>query len=296
VLRLVLIAFALSAVGCNSCSSSAVPDAGAKKSRDDVSPVYAQNVTPDPVAQRTCHALHAIHAERRAACCGGAPGPNLAESECVKMLSQSLQSKAVKIDDAKLTACEAAQKKQYDGCDWPSLDDNLPAAACWTLIDGTLASGAVCRSSLECQPGLHCGGGGPTDLGHCSAPSKPPSACAIAVDPLASYTAQRGDDLHPECDGACERHRCVPALDAGQSCVSSLQCGANRHCAFDGGCAEGGLARAGEACVAGGCGDDLRCIGGSCAPAKKSGEACEHDSECTGACSKDAGVCAPRCR
>ncbi|MFT3842101.1 MAG: hypothetical protein QM723_34235 [Myxococcaceae bacterium] len=293
--RLALFSLVVFAAGCKSCSSSSAPDAAVARNRDDVSPVYAQNAAPDPVAQKVCHALHAIHAERRAECCGGNAGPNIAEQQCVTMLSQSLQAQSVKVSPAKLKDCEGAQMNQYEGCAWPSLDDNLPAAACAELIEGLLPGGAVCRSSLECQPGLHCGGGGPTDLGHCSGPSKPPSACALAVDPLGTYTAQRLDDLHPECEGACERHRCTPALDAGIACVSSLECGPNRHCATDAGCVEGGLALKGEPCVAGGCANDLRCIDAKCAPAKKSGERCEHDSECIGACSKDGGVCGPRC-
>lgn len=280
--------------------AAAPPDAGEpapkRKGDQDVQPVYAPTAKAEPLAVRTCRALHGVRAERRTACCGGPLMPNLPESECVKTLSQSLQTGAVRVPEEQLKACEAATQRAYEGCEWPGPDDTQPPAACTTVIDGTLDAGASCRSSLECQSGLHCAGAGPTDFGRCGPPSKATSLCALAVDPLGAFTAQRLDDLHPECAGACDHHRCVDALGAGAACVSSLQCGPGRHCAAEKGCAEGAFAKQGESCLTGGCEGELRCIGGRCAAARTRGEHCEFDSECIGGCIRDGGVCAPKCR
>jgi hypothetical protein len=283
------------------CTKPSAPDAGAApapkaRGSQDVTSVYAANGAPHPLAERFCRAVHGIRNERRTACCGGALSPSLAERECVRTLSQSLATHAVRIDEHRLGECEAAAKAAFDGCDWPGPNDDQPLADCATLLEGTTEAGASCRSSLECKQGLRCAGGGPTDLGKCDLPGKPPTLCSIAVDPLAAYTSQRTDDTHPECEGSCDHRRCVPALAPGKACVSSLQCGPGRHCAGEAGCLDGGMARQGEACTPGNCANDLRCIGGACTQAHTRGEHCTFDSECIGGCQRDAGMCAPACR
>jgi hypothetical protein len=286
------------------CTKTAqAPDAGASSAvkapggtGGDVTPVYGPNATPDPLAQRFCRAMHGLRNERRTACCGGALTTGLLETECVRTLSQSLQAKAVRIPEDKLAACEATQKAAFEGCDWPGPADDQPPLACATVIEGTLETGARCRSSLECGAGMRCAGVGPTDFGKCAGPGKASSPCAVAVDPLGAYTAQRLDDAHPECQGRCERRHCAAAFEPGKACVSSLQCGANKHCALEAGCLDGALAKEGEACTPGSCEGGLRCIRGACARPHQKGEHCQFDIDCAAACNTDGGSCAPRCR
>ena len=184
---------------------------------------------------------------------------------------------------------------RYQGCGWMGPDDSQVAEPCRELFTGTLDAGRSCRSALECLAGLHCRGSGPTDMGHCDAPSPNGSLCAVSVDALGSFTAQRLDDVHPECSGARERRLCVNPLEAGASCVSSLQCGAGNHCGGDAGCASGSHAQKGESCLTGTCAEGNSCLNGRCASSRKTGEKCRFDAECVGACAKDGGVCAPRC-
>jgi hypothetical protein len=283
------------------CTKSEAPDAGAAppKARGgagDVTAVYSGNVAPHPLAQRFCRAVHGHRNERRTACCGGALSESLAERECIKALSQSLSTHAVRIDEHRLAECEAETKAAFDGCDWPGPNDDQPLFACATLLEGTVEGGAACRSSLECKKGLRCAGGGPTDLGKCDVPGKPPTLCTVSVDPLAAYTSQRLDELHPECEGICDHRRCAAALEPNKPCFTSLQCSAGKHCALDAGCIDGAMAHEGETCTPGNCADDLRCIGGVCAHAHTRGEHCTFDSECVGGCQHDGGMCAPRCR
>jgi hypothetical protein len=167
-------------------------------------------------------------------------------------------------------------------------------------VQGALAEGATCRSSLECAGNYHCEGVGPTTLGKC-APMRPAGhTCAIGVDPLAAVSRQEPVEAqHPECTGICFGRRCVDPLPAGGECKSHVICGPSRHCKA-GRCAEGPLPSAGEPCSGGECGGDARCIDNKCAPARREGEACKQDSECRSACvikaGEASGTCGMRCK
>jgi hypothetical protein len=173
------------------------------------------------------------------------------------------------------------------------LPPSLPAR-CRTLLHGAVARGGACSSSLECEGKLRCEGVGPTERGRCGPPGAAGVSCRMAVDPLASFVRDdRLDDEHPECDGWCERHRCVAFVAEGQACTGPAQCGPGRHCA-DRHCVAGAEAAAGEACTGGGCVAPARCFQGRCVVPHADG-ACGSDFECLGACIKAPGAAEGRC-
>jgi hypothetical protein len=293
--------------GCKCGQGGAAPDAGSPRSaeaqvgreEDEVRPVYpAQGVASVPLAERLCTALHGLPTQRRAECCGSTP-LQIVQGECVRMLSAALASKAVKLEPPAVEACAQAMERAHAGCEWVGPETPPVPAACLGIIGGTLASGAKCRSSLECAEGLRCHGLGPTDVGVCGASAGAGQGCGFSVDPLAVYTRQDTlEEQHPECQGHCFKRRCSDDVAPGGACVIPEQCGPGRHCAGNQ-CAEGAVAQLGEPCVSGGCAPGARCIQGTCATPKPSGAACERDGECLGGCVRpdggQKGTCGPRC-
>jgi hypothetical protein len=294
--------------GCKCGQGRAVADAGSTvspeaqaeaRAEDEVRSVYpTQAGAAAPLAQRLCAALHEVPAQRRAECCGGAP-LLLVAGECVRTLSAALASKAVKLEPSAVDACAQAMEQAHAGCEWVGPEAPPVPAACLGLLEGTLASGARCRSSLECAAGLRCHGVGPTDTGVCSAPAEAGQPCAYSVDALATYTRQVTlEARHPECAGHCFKRRCMANVAAGGACVLTEQCGPGQHCAGSQ-CAEGAVAQLGQPCVNGGCGEGARCFQGLCATPKPTGASCERDAECLGGCVKPdggrQGTCGPRC-
>jgi len=59
-----------------SAQSSAAPGEAVRGS-DEIKPAYPLEVTPHPLAQRFCEALHALPAKRKAECCAVRPGLNV---------------------------------------------------------------------------------------------------------------------------------------------------------------------------------------------------------------------------
>jgi hypothetical protein len=293
--------------GCKCGQGGGVPDAGVStaaveqeaRAEDEVRPVYpTRAVTPAPLAERLCAALHQVPAKRRAECCGGSP-LLLVEGECVRTLSAALSSKAVTLEPSAVDACAQAMEQAHAGCEWVGPVAPAVPAACLGLIQGTLAAGAKCRSSLECTEGLRCIGVGPTDTGVCGAPLVAGQPCAFSVDSLATYTRQDAlDEQHPECQGHCFKRRCADNVAMGGECVLSAQCGPGRHCAGNQ-CAEGAASQLGQPCVSGGCEQGARCIQSTCVMPKPTGTACENDGECLGGCVRPdggrKGTCGPRC-
>lgn len=270
--------------GCRCARGPVAPvfDAGAAD-EDAVRPVYEdQGRAPEALAVTLCDALHKRPEQRRAACCQGSEGIQVAPL-CARTLSVALRSGAVAVDPAAVTACAAAMEAAHAGCSWVGPEGPPFPPACERLVKGTLAAGARCRSALECQPGLRCAGGGPTDVGRCAPPGPDGTACALAVDTLATYTRQPLELDHRECPGYCERHLCRPPVQEGAACQAAGECAAGSHCAA-GKCAPGAVAAAGEACVAGECGAGLRCVTGTCRAPAPEGTACQADAECQGAC------------
>jgi hypothetical protein len=286
---MVLLLFA----GACRCSK---PQATGAASEDAVQPVYAGSVdTPDPGAVELCQALHGFPEERRAACCGGAPGRTLRD-ECVRVVSLALAAGDVVLDRARAGACVGAQQAAFDGCGWVGPSSPTLPEACQVLTVGKLERGARCRSSLECTDGLRCRGLGPTQPGVCDAPGKPSTACDLGADPLAVYLLQ-DNRAHPECSGTCVRRTCVAAAAVGQPCTFAGQCGQDAHCAA-GRCVAERFAQEGEPCIVGACDPRSVCHQGVCVRRQREGASCESDEECLGACvhpDGGRGVCGMRC-
>jgi hydrogenase/urease accessory protein HupE len=156
-----------------------------------------------------CTAFHELPRVRRAQCTGKKPGLAFT-GECVRMLNAAVSSRALRIDEPGAQRCIAAETTRMGDCSFTRAA-SLPALAeCRGVLHGSLAQGATCRSSLECDEGLHCLGVSPLDTGTCQAPRPDGSRCGFAVDPLAAYIARSADDPNPhrECAGNCVRGTC----------------------------------------------------------------------------------------
>lgn len=261
-------------------------------------PVYPRtNDPPDPLAQRLCDAIHTLPARRKAECCKGEPSVTMVD-ECVRTLSYALRSKAVTLDPAEVDVCAEAAAKAFDGCGWVTPLSAAVPAACAGIVKGAVKEGDHCRSSLECQDGLHCHGVAASDTGRCGKPREAGS-CSRGIDTLASHTRQSGvDRSHPECAGHCNGRRCEPDLPVGAACITSVACGAGRLC-LDKKCSDTKLPAAGQKCLQGACGEGARCLSGTCVAPRREGESCADDIECPGVCDKapgaPKGTCAMLC-
>jgi len=258
---------------------------------ETIRPVYAAGPR-DPLAERLCRALHGLPEERRAACCNAQIGITLVD-ECARVLSAALAAGAVRLGAGEVDACATAMASALDGCDWVGAFPSPLPAACRGLARGALASGAVCRSSLECAGGLRCRGAGPTATGRCAPALGEGAACGLAVDALAPFVRDDAVDAeHPECAGFCDHHRCRSSLAANAACAVSAQCGRGRRCG-GGACIAGERGAVGEPCSGGDCDDGLRCHRGRCIAPGADGVACASDFECRGGCV--GGRCGKRC-
>lgn len=312
-LAVVPFALLLGAAACSKPTSGVAADgsAGDAAARAaDAGPDAAEEVhsvypdlegAPEPLALRLCAALHEAPEARRAECCHEPKGVVMA-SECTRMLTAALRSKAVTVLEADIEACTAALARTYAGCDWVGpFPPDLPAA-CHGLVKGTLPLGQRCRSALECAGKARCKGVGPTTLGTCAAAGEAGDSCGGTVDPLGTFV--RATDLekeHPACSGYCARFKCaVPAAkDAActqsRDCETGLQCIGKKCIAKDPG-------KEGEACPGSVCEAGLSCIQGKCVARRAEGQRCTTDFECLGGCVKaadagatTAGKCAMKC-
>lgn len=282
----------------DSAAAAAGADTAASK-KDEIEPVYPlTHDAPDPRAEKLCAALHELPGKRKAECCGTGVGVAFT-SECVRTLSYALAHGAVTVVDAEIEQCRAAMERSLEGCAWTSpMAPGVPAA-CDGLVHGTLADKARCRSSLECAEGLRCRGVGPTHVGVCAPPLAPGGLCAIAVDPLATYTRQVGfETRHPECTGYCGRRRCAELVAVGGACEASAECAGKNQC-VRGKCSEVTPPPAGKPCIAQLCAEGARCLKGTCVTPKANGEPCADDSECRASCKRGdggtKGVCGNYC-
>jgi hypothetical protein len=254
-----------------------------------VEPVYPKGpVTPDARAQRFCTALHEAPARQRAACCGRPPptGGQTA-AECTRLLSSSLAQGAVTLDEAAVEACVAALEKTETACSAMGRFTPPPPAVCTTVVRGRRASGAACRSDLECEGSLQCLGAGPTQPGVCAGPRPPGAPCGTAADVLTTYTRlSETEKDHPECEGLCVLHRCAPFTPPGGACVAHLQCGEGQACVAGKCAARPHDLPEGAACPGLGCAAGTQCVAGACRKPAPAGAVCETDFECEGACLK----------
>lgn len=280
-----------------SASAAAAPSASGAP-EDEVKPTYpALKGPPDPVAVRVCAAIHTRVFQRADACCSRAPRKAGLEGECEKIVTGALANGAVRTTPEKIAACEQAIDADFEGCDWvkPFVVVELPRA-CTSLLEGTLAARAVCRSHVECATGLFCEGVSPTQTGRCTAP-KTEGACFNSTDALTSFARQRLVEDHKSCAGACVERRCSPVPAAGAACRSSLECGPAAHC-------EKNVCKPGAPTDCTACAYGTSCLDGACVKPKKDGEACTKDAECRGLCVKGkdakgqankAGTCSKLC-
>ena len=261
-------------------------------------PVYPRtNDPPDPLAQRLCDAIHTLPARRKADCCNGEPSVTMVD-ECARTLSYALRSKAVTLDPADVDRCADAASKALDGCGWVTPLSAAVPPECSGIVKGAVKGGDRCRSSLECEGGLHCHGVAASDTGRCGRPRETGS-CSRGIDTLASHTRQSDvERSHPECAGHCNGRRCEADLAVGAACVTSVACGAGRLC-IDKRCSDTPLPKAGQKCLQGACADGSRCLSGTCITPRKEGESCAEDVECPGVCDKapgaPKGTCARLC-
>ena len=261
-----------------------------------VQPVYPiVDGPPEPLVQRLCEALQTSPSKRRAECCG-VPAPPSAADECVKVLGAALRAKAVTLITDDVESCVAAMGRAIDGCDWIGPTPLGPPPECGQLVHGNLPARTRCRSSLECQGTLRCQGLTDKEPGVCGAPLDGGSSCGMAADPLATLLREEPlEEVHPECNGHCERHRCTAPISPGGRCTASVQCPIGYRCARER-CMQGLFAKVGEACTAA-CEWGSRCIKGRCVAPSPEGAPCDGDLECKGACVKKdgKGVCGKAC-
>jgi hypothetical protein len=223
-------------------------------------------------ARKLCGALHAVSADRKAACCGGSPERVLLE-ECVRWVSASLSTGSVNVNATRVDGCRTAMQNAVAGCDWVTLAGTPSVAACEGLLEGKLAEGAACRSSLECRAPLHCDGAAGMSTGTCRPPRELGQGCGTLVDPLASYVLEHKLEVsRPLCRDFCSllSHRCETTPQVGDACVASVNCARGQRCVA-GHCSDAKARAAGESCVNAPCDAGLRCQNQHCVPLARAG-------------------------
>jgi hypothetical protein len=267
---------------------------------DGLGTVYPRDLPPHPLATRLCETLHAVPARRKAECCGGEPAPYLAK-ECARVLGATLHMKTADLDEAAVERCTAAVVPSLEGCDWVVPSPPSAPGACQGLLKGKLASGTVCRSSLECEGQLHCEGVSPTKTGVCTPPGGTGAGCGAHVDVLATYLLDRElDTSHPFCADFCSlvTHKCGPQPTAGSACAASVNCAPSQTC-VNGRCSAAPMPGEGDPCGAVPCATGLRCTAKVCTPLARAGSACASDADCAmGGCVRaaDGGfICGAKC-
>jgi hypothetical protein len=283
--------FALVAAACQpkGCASSDLP-----RGRATVQAVAKQSA-PEPEAVALCSALHETPAQRRAACCGGAPA-TLLYDECVRHVSVGLRAGTLAIDGARVVRCKARIAADFEGCDWVAPTFARLPAECEGLVTGRVSSGGECRSSLECAGTLHCQGQGTAKAGTCR-PAEPLGAgCGVGLDALATYVGERAlEEKKPACLEHCSlvSHRCEARPAVGAACRVSAQCATDQRCQR-GRCGPAPLLGEGAPCDEGRCDTSLQCVRGSCTARSAAGGACQSDLDCAeGGCV--AGRCGMKC-
>lgn len=233
-------------------------------------------------ARQLCAAVQTLPETRKAACCASPASAGLG-GECVRLLSDAVRRGAVALADGDAARCSAAAARQLEGCAWVTPYAPPLPQECRRVLQGRLAAGAACRSSLECVDGLLCWGAGPGTAGVCTPPAPVGATCGAAADDLATYTRQTDDPRHPACAGFCKHGRCAPFAKPGEACSGNEQCGPGAHCAA-GRCTAGPQPELGDDCSSTACAAGLTCLDGRCAPPRKAGETCSKPAECAATC------------
>ena len=248
----------------------------------------------EPRAIAFCKSLHARAAERKQSCCHEVAASAILETDCTARLSDAIRRGNVEIDEAVADACAAAANQVTQGCGWVTHNAPTTPEACRGALRGLGKAGGACRSSVECEAGLHCAGGA------CQAPLAAGAPCGTFVDALASVTGQlNADVVHPVCAESCNRvtHKCEAKPTVGAKCFTHAGCAAGQVC-LDQACALGTPPAAGESCKKMQCSDGLYCREGTCRARVHTGEACQSDFDCAeGGCVTVSGrkVCGMQC-
>ncbi len=134
--------------------------------------IYSEPVPELAEARLLCDALHLLPAQRRAACCPGAPTDPQAQAAtdtCAADLSAAVAGGGVVLDDERLTTCIDAREQQLAGCAWVGASPPPRPLPCAAAVHGTLPAQSRCRSHHECAPGHRCADLGPLRPGVCVA-------------------------------------------------------------------------------------------------------------------------------
>lgn len=230
------------------------------------------------LVHRICNALHTYPAQRKQQC--GAGVAQDLSSMCESELGAALHSGSVSLSLAKVLRCEADSAQALQGCDWVGPLQPPPPASCTALINGSLAAGSECHSSLACSDGLYCRGVALGRNGICSVPAAQSSHCEIPADSLAIFTHNQDDQRHPSCDGSCVKGFCLAKVKEGGTCASTAMCQSGLHC-MDGHCSTQSLRQLGQACsINAECGGGSVCQSGLCGMPKPAGAQCKLPFEC----------------
>jgi hypothetical protein len=221
-------------------------------------------VKPAKLAEQLCTALHALPGQRSAACCATTPSANL-YAECVNVVSRALASRSIELDVASVGRCERAMQEQLQGCDWVRPGLPLAPEACQGLIEGRVALGGACRSSLECAGSAHCATSDSATQGRCVPPAAAGAPCGRGTDEMAAYLLDRSVEAqHPGCSDFCSlvSHQCGSTPAEGGACRASVNCAPGQHCVS--GVCTAGTGRTALAQTGGSCRTDLDCARGGC--------------------------------
>jgi len=260
-------------------------------------PVVAGKVT-DADVEAFDKAMHELPKVRRKICCKESFVKLHMASECIRVLTAAMRSKALSIEQKAADRCVAALYKAHEGCGWVGFNPPSLPEVCLGIMKGHVKPGQSCRSALECVKGLSCFGLSSTSPGVCLPPRKRGQNCGSVVDPLAVLTRQNNvDKQRPRCRGYCVRGVCETVTQVGKKCYTDRQCGPGMHCA-DTKCQKGTFPKLGQPCSYK-CEKGARCVKRKCVRIKKIGEPCTNEDECRAGClipkGKKVGVCGVQC-
>lgn len=214
-------------------------------------------------------------------CCATAGFPEGALSACEAGFSghydavTSIESGAVTVDAAALSACVAAYAQAGESCNWSAVFADCPA-----VLRGSVADGESCRSVFECDRSdgpkvcLKLQDSADPAVGVCVSPDRAgadePCGGSCALDTDCSLTVSNPDASIPtafchESDGLfCNfGYGCAPLVDDGEVCDTSAAC------------------RSGSVCLS------------TCEPLKANGATCQFIFECAAGLTCESETCVP---
>jgi hypothetical protein len=223
-----------------------------------------------------------------------------ARQQCVELINSGISQKRHRFHADAAKRCIDAQKALITDPARGRARHEAVIAACAGVVEGLLASGQSCESSLDCPAGLACLGQKGAPPGVCKARLDAGSACDDELlggsHFYAAATASRSScaaGLH--CSAAGGELVCAKDAGDGAKCAGTDpgECGPGLRCSLSR-CAAETRAALGQSCaVVNDCAIGLFCSSGKCALKKAAGAACKVSSECRGSCSS--GRCKALC-